>query len=224
MIDRRPALLIPLFAAVLACSIAFPSARSARAAPVPPFAYTIARARTMAAGRSVTVEGIVTVASGVVDRGFAIQDATGGIYIAGDGALHLAPGERVRVTGTLSSSHGLLTLAQPTVRRIGRGRIPRPRNTRTGAVGEATEGRLVRARGTAADSVRADLPYGYKLWIDDGSGPVQVFIPAGAGAFDTGSIHAETRVTVTGLSGEYDRVYEVIPRSPADLVVSSGPR
>ncbi|HSU15587.1 hypothetical protein [Longimicrobium sp.] len=204
-------------AIALACAALAPPERAAR----PPLTYTIARARTFAAGREVTVEGIVTVPSGVIDAGFAIQDATGGIWVA-DSTQHLRTGARMRVTGTLASSHGLLTLVSPGIRRIGHGRVPRPRRVRASSVGERTEGRLVTVRGTAVDSVTNDAPYGHKLRIDDGSGAVQIFFPAGAGDFDFRAIRPGTRVTITGFSGQYDQTLEVLPRSRADVVVARG--
>lgn len=210
---RIPAALICagllLARAATASPAAFPAAQLAR---------TIARARAMAVGRTVTVEGIVTVPSGVIDAGFAIQDATGGIYVA-DSTQHLATGARMRVTGRLASHHGLLTIEPTALRRIGHGRVPRARRVRTSAIGERTEGWLVTVRGTAVDSVQNDMPYGRKLRIDDGSGAVQVFIPAGAGSFDLHGIRRGTQITVTGLSGQYDQTQEVLPRSRADVVV-----
>jgi DNA/RNA endonuclease YhcR with UshA esterase domain len=217
MIPRRPKL-AAVSALALLCAAAAPGKPRLAAASPPQIAYTIARARAFAAGRAVTVEGIVTVPSGVIDAGFAIQDATGGIYVA-DSTQHLRTGARVRVTGTLASSHGLLTLASPSVRRIGRGRVPRARRVRTSAVGERTEGRLVTVRGTAVDSVTNDAPYGHKLRVDDGSGTVQVFFPASAGDFDFRAIRRGTRVTITGFSGQYDQTLEILPRSRADVVV-----
>lgn len=216
MIPRRPKL-AAVTALVLLCAAAAPGKPRPAALP-PQIAYTIARARAFAAGRVVTVEGIVTVPSGVIDAGFAIQDATGGIYVA-DSTQHLRTGARVRVTGTLASNHGLLTLASPGVRRIGHGRVPRARRVRTSSVGERTEGRLVTVRGTAVDSVTDDAPYGHKLRVDDGSGVVQVFFPAGAGDFDFRAIRRGTRVTITGFSGQYDQTLEILPRSRADVVV-----
>jgi DNA/RNA endonuclease YhcR with UshA esterase domain len=166
----------------------------------------------------VTVEGIVTVPSGVVDAGFAVQDATGGIYVA-DSTRRWSAGARLRVTGRLSSIHGLLTLTGTGVHRIGHGRLPRPLRVRTASVGERTEGRLVTVRGTAVDSVQNDAPYGHKLRIDDGSGPVQIFFPAGAGGFEFAGIHPGARVSIVGFSGQYDQTQEVLPRSRRDVVV-----
>jgi len=198
------------------CFVALPAL--AAAAPAPPFTYTIARARSLPAGRAVTVEGIVTVPSGVVDAGFAIQDATGGIYVA-DSTQHVAAGARMRVTGRIADNHGLLAIEATALRRIGHGRVPRARRVRTSAVGEGTEGRLVTVRGTAVDSMQNDMPYGHKLRVDDGSGVVQVFFPAGAGPFDLRGIRRGTRITVTGFSGQYDQTREILPRSRADVVI-----
>lgn len=181
---------------------------------------TISRARRMAEGRTARVEGIVTVAPGVVDAGFAIQDATGGIYVAADGsAPRLSPGERVRVEGRVGATHGLVSITPAAVRRIGSGRVPKPRRVRTGAVGAGNEGRLVVVQGVAADSASADPPYGHKLRVDDGSGAVQVFFPAGAGSFALWRVRAGTRVRVTGFSGRFEGIREVIPRSAADLAI-----
>jgi DNA/RNA endonuclease YhcR with UshA esterase domain len=207
-----------LFIACAALAVLIASSAFAPAAP--PFTYTIARARSLPAGREVTVEGVVTVPSGVIDAGFAIQDATGGIYVA-DSTQHVAAGARMRVTGRIASNHGLLTIEPTSLRRIGHGRVPRGRRVRTSAVGERTEGRLVTVRGTAADSVQNDMPYGHTLRIDDGSGAVQVFFPA-ASSFDFHGIRRGTRITVTGFSGQYDQTNEVLPRSRSDVVIVGG--
>ena len=52
-----------------------------------PGAQSIANARSLAPGTEVSVQGTVTVPTGVLtpDRSFAVQDATGGIYVYGKG-------------------------------------------------------------------------------------------------------------------------------------------
>ena len=215
--DRLRLLRVPAALIAAAVLLAGVAAASPPASAPSQLAHTIARARTMAIGRTVTIEGIVTVSSGVIDAGFAIQDATAGSYVA-DSTRHLAVGARMRVTGRIASNHGLLTIEPSAMRRIGQGRVPRARRVRTSAIGERTEGRLVTVRGTAVDSVQNDMPYGHKLRIDDGSGAVQVFFPAGAGSFDFRGIRRGARITVTGFSGRYDATHEVLPRSRGDVV------
>jgi uncharacterized protein YdeI (BOF family) len=212
----------PLAAAVLlAASAAAPSHAQGAASGHTAVTSTIARARRLGTGHTARVEGIVTVASGTMDAGFALQDATGGIYVAADSGTRVHAGERVRVEGRLASSHGLVTLAPSSVRRIGSGRVAKPRRVRTRDLG-ANEGRLVEIRGAAIDSVSADLPYGYKLRVDDGSGAAQVFFPAGVGSFGLWRVSPGARVRVVGFSGRYDAVREVVPRGAGDLTVTSG--
>jgi uncharacterized protein YdeI (BOF family) len=210
----------PLAAAVLlAAASAGPLHAQAAATHHVSVTSTIARARRLGEGREARVEGIVTVASGTMDAGFALQDATGGIYVAADSGTRVHPGDRVRVEGRLTSRHGLVTLAPSSVRKIGGGRVPKPRRVRIRDVG-ANEGRLVEIRGTAVDSVSADRPYGYKLRVDDGSGAVQVFFPASVGSFGLWRVTPGARVRIVGFSGRYDAVREVVPRGAGDLSVS----
>jgi len=84
---------------MLCVVVAAAAAGCAAPAGSPPAALPIAAARELATGSRVTVEGVVTVRAGTFDAGFALQDATGGIYVTH--ALAMAPeiGERLRVEG-----------------------------------------------------------------------------------------------------------------------------
>jgi len=181
---------------------------------------TVQQARASAAGTPVTVEGIVSVPSGVIDAGFAITDGGAGIHVAADSTKRFAAGDRVRVTGKRGEVHGMASVQPDAVKRLGEGTLPPPKTVRTGEVGEATEGWRVRVSGRAMTSVVSDLPYGYKLWIDDGSGRLQLFFAPSAGDFGLQRIRVGQTVTATGFSAQYDAVYEVLPVSPADLQVA----
>src|SRR5262245_41897411 len=83
------------------------------AAPAAATPISIAAARALPLGSTVTVQGAVTVpagafSSGTFDQGFAIQDSTGGIYVSIATNLGLAPRRLARVTGHLADSFGLL--------------------------------------------------------------------------------------------------------------------
>jgi hypothetical protein len=93
---------------------------------------------------------------------------------------------------------------------------------RTGEVGETTEGTIVRVTGRAVTPLVRDLPYGYKLWIDDGSGRLQLFVAASAGDLGLAKARVGSTVTATGFSGQYDAAYEVVPRSRTAVVVANG--
>lgn len=204
----RMALPLAALLAVAACAPA--SSPGPRTAP-------LAFVRQWAAGTVVDIVGIVTVPSGSFDRGFAVQDATGGVYVqATDSSVTYAVGQRVRVTGALADHHGRLGIAPASVTRLGSDAAPAPRDVRTGEVGEATEGWLLRARGTVVGDVADDRPYGWKVTVDDGSGPVLVFASTGA-RMDAGRIRRGQRIEVVGFGGQYDDHHEILPRSDADL-------
>jgi hypothetical protein len=222
---RGPRLLLVIAVGVLmALLVLAPRGAEARQSVTP-----IADARTLPLGTTVTVEGTVTVPSGAFasfsfDQGFAIQDGKSGIYVSIAADLGLRSRQRVRVTGTLADSFGLLVLrpSSPSDVFVRRGkRRVAPRRVATGDVGESTEGRLIRVRGSITQPVGNDLPFGYRLFVDDGSGELQVFIATTTGidalspAFSF--LQPGQRVKVTGFSGQFEDHYELNPRSPADI-------
>ncbi len=185
----------------------------------------IADARTLPPGTTVTVKGSVTVPSGVYssstgDQGFAIQDHTGGIYVSIATNLGLAPRRQVRVTGEVANISGQLTLVVDSpadVKELGKGPKVHPQSFDTGEISEATEGLLVTVEGTITQPVIDDSPYGYKVFIDDGSGETQVFVAVSTG-IDVSELAVGDQIRATGYSGEFDGQYEVLPRGPSDLI------
>jgi uncharacterized protein YdeI (BOF family) len=185
---------------------------------------SIAEARALSPGTIVTVEGVVTVPPGAFksslsDEGFAIQDKSGGIYVRMSEQTGLRLRRRVRVTGKLVDSNGLLIIAPTSassVRALGRGQEVLPALTGTGKVGEATEGLLLRVRGTITRAIVSDPPYGFRLFLNDGTGEVQIYVSASTGITERG-LQPGARVEVTGFGGQYKDHYEVNPRFPADI-------
>lgn len=184
----------------------------------------IADARALPLGSTVTIKGSVTVPSGVFssstfDQGFAIQDHSGGIYVSTATNLGLAPRKQVRVTGHLEESFNQLILVVDSpsdVKKLGKGPKVHPQSFDTGQISEATEGLLVTVEGTITRPVINDLPYGYQVFIDDGSGETQVFVCASAG-IDVSGLAVGDQIRATGYSGQFAAQYEVLPRGPSDL-------
>lgn len=191
-----------------------------------PGALPVALARDLPLGTVVTVEGSVTTPSGAFessfgDKGFGLQDRTAGIYVSLPTDLKATPYQRVRVTGTLQDKSGLLTLVpsgRSDVELGDRGRAVKPRWVRTAAVGERTEGRLVTVAGRVTQAPTSDLPYGYKLSVDDGSGEVLIFVNVQTD-IDVSGLKQGDVVRVTGFSSQYDTHYEIDPRGPRDVEV-----
>ena len=176
----------------------------------------IAAARMQAVKTPVTVEGVVTVAPGTFDEGFAVQDASGGIYVTRAADAGIKAGHRVRVGGAIALVHGQTAIEPAQVELLGSGSLPAPLETRTGTVGPATEGKLVAVSGKITGDVIDDQPWGWKLYLDDGSGPVLVFISTPTG-IEIGNIRSGLSLRVTGFNGRYDKHTEVLPRSPGDI-------
>lgn len=178
----------------------------------------IAAARHGALGQTVTVRGTVTVPTNAFDSGFAIQENAAGIYVLDSGAIARAVGDEVEVTGTLVDSFGLLSIQPSSVTARGPGAHVTPHPRATGSVGEATEGRLLSLHGTMVGDLVDDSPYGYKLDIDDGSGPIQIFLYPGSGV-STSGLTAGASISVTCFSNQFDTTYECDPPAAGDLAV-----
>jgi uncharacterized protein YdeI (BOF family) len=185
---------------------------------------SIAEARRLPLGTLVTIEGAVTVPSGafkasINDEGFALQDVSGGIYVSVKANASLRVGQRARVTGKLGESMGLLLVlpeGAQAVRGRGAGAQVKPESVASGRVSEATEGRLVRVAGMITRAVVSDLPYGYRVFLNDGTGEAQVYVSAST-RIDPSHLRPGQRLSATGFSGQYKDHYEVSPRNASDL-------
>lgn len=195
-------------------------------APADTKTITIAEARSLPLGTVVTIDGVVTVPSGAFssstfDQGFAIQDRTGGIYVSVPDNNGFALRQQVRVTGTLADTvlPGLLVLVDVTeVKAHGTGPKVQPLPVATGDVGEGTEGQIVKITGTISQPIVNDLPFGFIIFINDGSGEVHSFVCASTGIDVSGLSQGQT-IEVTGFSGQFASDFEVDPRTQADIRV-----
>ena len=194
--------------------------------PQEPKTITIAEARSLPLGTIVTIDGSVTVPSGAFssstfDQGFAIQDRTGGIYVSTADNLGFGLRQQVRVTGKLADTvlPGLLVLVDVTaVKAHGSGPKVRPLSVATGDIGEETEGQLVTITGTITQPVINDLPFGFIIFVNDGSGEVHSFVCASTG-IDVSGLSPGQTVEITGFSGQFANDFEVDPRIQSDIRV-----
>lgn len=181
---------------------------------------SIRDARAAASGTVVTVSGTVSVASGSFDPndlGFAIQSGNAGLYIHDSLGQHFTLGQTVSVTGAVGDSFGEVWGVYPSsIATTGTHPVPTPRKVATGAVSEATEGRLVQVEGVVTDAVFDDAPYGWRFHINDGSGELTVFVYTGTG-IDVSGVQAGDHLEITGFSGQFIDHYELNPRIAADI-------
>jgi len=157
--------------------------------------------------------------SSFFDKGFGLQDRSAGIYVSIAVDLGIAPRTQVRVTGTLRDSFGLLILVPDSPAAVvvhGKGPTVRPRPLATGDVNERSEGRLVRVVATITQAPVSDLPFGFKFFVDDGSGELTIFVNTQTNINLTRLAVGQT-VRVTGFSSQFDTHYEIDPRFPTDI-------
>ena len=204
------------FIALIAVSLAALAAPAASAAPSHREPITTARHRPL--GSTVTVRGTVTVPTDAFDPGFAVQQGAAGIYVLDSGGTNRALGDEVEITGTLVDSFGLLAIQPTSVTAAGRGHNIHPHPRSTGSVGEATEGRLLELEGEMVGDLIDDGVFGFKLNIDDGSGPIQIFLFPGSG-ISTAGLHAGVNIDVVCFSNQFDTTFECDPRQPSDFEI-----
>jgi len=217
----RPLLSLALGVAAILCW----ACGSDQSHPVP-----IATARRLSSGTTVTLKGFVTVPPGLFasftgEQGFAIEDSSGGVYVALESETHLLLGKEVRIIGQLAEIAKLIVVSSriELVEQLTRQFSVQPESVTTGAISAATEGRLVRIHGAITRPIGDDRPYGYKIFIDDGSGEIQVFVPVSTGIdpFALPGLQVGQRLAVVGFSGRFNETYEVIPRFAEDLTVAA---
>jgi DNA/RNA endonuclease YhcR with UshA esterase domain len=192
----------------------------------------IHQARHLPEGAAVTVTGRVTVPSGAfgsanLDAGFALQDVTGGIYVTTQEPLSLQVGDIIQVTGELlNDGHGQQMLRLTDWVRSQRPLLPiSPLVTSTAQAGQVLDGQIVTVRGQISQPLKADAPYGDRLWIQDETGEIQIYMAktTGIAPKELGYLTVGQWIEVTGFSSQFDKNDEVMPRSRADIVALSSP-
>jgi hypothetical protein len=188
----------------------------------------IAGARDLPDGATVTIEGVALTGSTFHDGGGYVADASGGIAVLVTGGT-FARGGRLRVTGELDDRFSQRTLRADaaSIEVLGSGADPEPAPIQTGAVGEASEGMLVRVGATIAGSA-SSLTTGVAFDLDDGSGVTRLVIGSATGIATTGW-KAGTRLDLVGVVGQRDSTgagstgYRVMPRDLNDVRDVAGP-
>jgi hypothetical protein len=219
MVGNRSLLRRPLLALVPLLAL------TALAASAAPRVVSIGVARTLPLGTLVTVGGIATTPSGAFDssffdKGFAIQDKTGGIFISLADDLRVKPRRKVVVTGKLEEHSGLLTIKPASNALVvldGVGPEVGAKWAETVSISDDTEGLLVFVVGRITEGPTDDLPFGFKMKIDDGSGPTTIFVNTQTG-IDTSTLHEGDLIKVIGFSSQFEDHWEIDPRRPSDII------
>jgi hypothetical protein len=192
---------------------------------------TIAQARGAALNAHMRVRGVVTLPSGLHEPGSAaIQDASGAILLRlSDEAGSLSRGVLVEVDGARSTKAGMASLrVSDPPRSLGEQAEPDALRRATGAIGESEEALLLVARGAITSSVLRSSAGNVYFDLDDGSGPLRVFVSPRAN-IPSASLAPGVWLEIVGVltqettGRQPERGYRLWPREAADLRILAGP-
>ena len=183
--------------------------------------------RAQGPGAMVTAEGYVTTTPGSFagvnyDMGFALQDDCAGIYVRVFDDPSLVLNQHVRVSGILSSrrKHLILNVKIEDIEVLEGSRSIAPTRVNTVDISDSTEGKLVTVEGVMSSGALNDLPYGWKFYMNDGSGHVVIYIASSvddADPFEIPWLVHNAKFRLTGYSSDYTTHSEIMPRSLKDF-------
>ncbi|NBX37841.1 MAG: choice-of-anchor D domain-containing protein [Flavobacteriia bacterium] len=179
-------------------------------------AQTIQQARSLSIGATVTVKGVVSNGSELGSIRY-IQDATAGIACYGNNLSGIALGDSITATGVLFDFSGLLELS-PTNSFTNHGPVTQnvPQVIPITSAGELLESQLVRIENVTFVQTGSFAAGNSTVQITSGGNTLDVRIN-GTTNIDGTSIPAGA-VTITGLLGQFNANYQIVPRSLADIV------
>jgi DNA/RNA endonuclease YhcR with UshA esterase domain len=135
------------------------------------------------------------------------------------GRYDLFPGSQVQVSGEIDEYEGDLEIvpqAGEDVVLLARGDRAPIEARATGDIGPPDEGRVFVVEGTVT---RTEGDGWLRMWLDDGTGEILVFVPTRTVAYLPQGVGAGVRLRVTGEVDVYKGTVEIIPLAGADVKV-----
>ena len=179
--------------------------------------------------QSVTVTGVVYSEIGVYNTGSLYLQCPGGSggIVVYDSALAgiYNEGDEVSITGTVADYAGEIEIVTTTANSLlssGNPFVPTVMTTGALAAGSDMLGDFMEVTGTLA---LVSSGYNSIYTVDDGSGPVTVFVDGTAGIDTTSRMDnfVGDIVTIRGASKCYNGEGELLPRSNADVILTAVP-
>lgn len=176
----------------------------------------------MSVGSTVTVKGVVSNGTELGSIRY-LQDGTAGIALYGNTLSSLTTGDSVTATGVLFDFSGLLELS-PTNSFTDHGPVTPnvPQVIPITSAGEALESQLVRIENVTFVQSGTFTAGSSTVQITNGANTLDVRIN-GSTNIDGTAIPAGA-VTITGLMGQFNANYQIVPRSLSDIVPYVAPQ
>jgi endonuclease I len=179
------------------------------------FSQTIADARNMGIGQTVTVRGIAANGSELGNIRY-LQDGTAAIPAFGSNLSSVQRGDSITATGVLFDFSGLLEIS-PTSSFINHGQVgvPAPQLVPLSVINEAIEAQLVRVDNVTFVQTGNFATGNSTVQITDGTTTLDVRINGSTNidgtAIPTGPI------SIVGLVGQFNANYQLVPRDLNDI-------
>lgn len=185
-------------------------------------AQTIQQVRNMSIGATVTVKGVVSNGTELGSIRY-LQDGTAGIACYGNNLSSIAAGDSITATGVLFDFSGLLELS-PTSTFTNHGAVSPnvPQVIPITSAGEALEAQLVRIENVTFVQSGNFAGGNSTVQITNGANTLDVRIN-GTTNIDGSAIPAGP-VTITGLMGQFNANYQIVPRSISDIIPYVAPQ
>ncbi len=188
-----------------------------------PARISVAEARSLPAGKVVTLAGTVTTEPGAYGgQAFYMQDESGGIYVyQNQSGFH--QGDQVKITATLALYNSELELTDPVaIEKTGEGQLPEA--LQITELSDANQGQLVELPQAIIRNVADATPIG-SFEFDAVSGEVShhVRVDARTGVTRTSFPYQEgQQVRIKGISAIFKGNYQLKPRGLADFTAQAG--
>jgi uncharacterized protein len=180
--------------------------------PIEPDVISIAEARSTSIGETVTIKGIV---AANLKNTISVQDTSGGIAVRPT-SLPITVGDEVTLTGKLADYRGLLQLDASTIVEKGANVGAPSTKIVTGAeVNETNESQLITVNNVTLTAVQQGSGWA-NYTAHDGTN----FIVRDE-ANSLGLVLNTNYESITGIVQQFDNDYQLIPRSPLDIIIDS---
>ena len=181
---------------------------------------TIADARNLSIGQTVTIKGVVTSGSELGNIRY-VQDATGALPIFGNGLNSLLRGDSVTATGPLLDFSGLLEISPVsnfTDHGAAIGGLPTPLIVPITSVNESIEAQLIRLDNVTfvqTGNFATGTSGGTTVQVSDGTNTLDVRINYSTNIDNTAIPTGP--VSIVGLVGQFNANYQIVPRDLNDI-------
>ncbi|MEC0236434.1 endonuclease [Paenibacillus kribbensis] len=188
-----------------------------------PSRISIAEARSLPAGKAVTVEGVVTTQPGAFGgQAFYMQDESGGIYVY-QNQNGFQQGDQVKITASLALYNSELELTDPVaIEKTGAGQLPAAMPITE--LNDANQGQLVELPSATIRNIIDATPAGsFEFDAVAGEASHHVRVDARTGVTRTSFPYQEgQQVKVKGISAIFKGNYQLKPRGLDDFSIQAG--